>query len=152
MRLHRYNAGLLLALLLLLTPALAPGGTTGKITGRATDKNSREALVGVNVIVEGTTLGGTSDANGMYTILNVPPGTHRIRASLVGYSPLVVNDVRVFIDQTSPASWDGPCRRRASTMTPQPTPVPRVMPFRGVRYNPALVPDITRVVAPVDQR
>ena len=80
-------------------PALS--GTTGKLTGKVVDKSSREALIGVNIVVEGTAIGSPTDVEGGFTILNVPPGTYKVRASIVGYSPVVVSDVRVFIDQTT---------------------------------------------------
>jgi outer membrane receptor protein involved in Fe transport len=89
----------LLALFLLRLPLVA--GTTGKITGRVVDQDTREPLVGVNITVEGTLLGGATDVSGNYTVLAVPPGTYRVKASLVGYSVTVITDVRVNIDQTS---------------------------------------------------
>ncbi|MEW6511800.1 MAG: carboxypeptidase-like regulatory domain-containing protein [Bacteroidota bacterium] len=84
----------------------ATAGTTGKIAGRATDKDTHEPLVGVNMAVEGTTLGAPTDADGNFVILNVPPGTYRVKASLVGYAPLVVTDVTVKIDQTTTVNVD----------------------------------------------
>ena len=90
---------ILLVLLLSVAPVFA--GTSGKISGRVTDGANREALVGVNVTVVGTTLGGTTDVNGNFTILNVPPGTYQARASLVGYTTTVFAGVVVNIDQTT---------------------------------------------------
>lgn len=40
-----------------------------KVSGTITDFNTGEPLIGVNIIVEGTNRGTTSDANGFYTIL-----------------------------------------------------------------------------------
>lgn len=57
----------------------------GKITGRITDEKSKEPVVGVNVIVVGTTRGAVSDVDGRYTILGVPLGSYAVRASLLGY-------------------------------------------------------------------
>src|SRR5512142_767267 len=85
----------LLALLVVTGQALA---AHGNITG-VVKSTAGEAAVGANVVVEGTTLGGTTDANGLYYVLNVPPGTYRVRASAVGFTPQVVTDVRVAADQ-----------------------------------------------------
>ncbi|MCB0278362.1 MAG: TonB-dependent receptor [Calditrichaeota bacterium] len=74
---------------------------TGKISGVVKDKTSGEALPGVNVIVEGTSLGASTDVDGFYVILNVPVGRHDVRFSYVGYSDLRVNDVIVNIDNTA---------------------------------------------------
>src|SRR5690606_19848821 len=46
---------------------------TGKIAGTITDAESGETLVGVNVLIEGTTQGSVTDVDGYYVILNVSP-------------------------------------------------------------------------------
>ncbi len=76
-------------------------GTTGKIAGKITDKLTGEPLVGANVIIAGTNLGAATDVNGLYTILEVPPGIYTIQISYIGYRKLTINEVRVFIDQTT---------------------------------------------------
>jgi outer membrane receptor protein involved in Fe transport len=76
-------------------------GTTGKIAGTVTDKATGEALIGANIVVVGTSLGGATDVNGQYSILSIPPGTYSVQISYIGYKTAVVNDVRVFIDQTA---------------------------------------------------
>ncbi|MCK5087429.1 MAG: carboxypeptidase-like regulatory domain-containing protein [Melioribacteraceae bacterium] len=55
------------------------------ISGIITDKKSNEPLVGVNVFLNGTTLGSSSNKLGEYKILNVPPGTYRLVVSMIGY-------------------------------------------------------------------
>ncbi len=89
----------LLLLSLCATSVLA--GTTGKITGQVLDKETREPLIGANIVIEGTLLGGNTDIYGNFTILNVPPGTYRIRATMVGYGATTISDARVNIDQTT---------------------------------------------------
>jgi len=76
-------------------------GTTGKITGKVVDKETHDPLPGVNVMVQGTTLGASTGLDGYYVILNVPPGNQTIVASMVGYATVTVTDVSVRIDQTS---------------------------------------------------
>jgi len=75
-------------------------GTTGKIAGKITDKNG-DRLPGANILIIGTTLGGTTDVEGQYTILEVPPGTYDLQISYIGYKKVTVSEVRVFIDQTT---------------------------------------------------
>ena len=79
----------------------AHAGTTGKVAGKVTDAKTGESLVGVNVAVLGTTHGGSTNVDGEYFILNVPPGTYSLRASAVGYGPVTTNDVKVQVDQTT---------------------------------------------------
>lgn len=58
---------------------------TGKIVGTVTDKASGMTLPGANIIVQGTTIGVSSDINGEYTIENVPAGEINLICSFVGY-------------------------------------------------------------------
>ena len=88
-------------LVLLLVPLMLFAGTTGKIAGTITDKTTGEPLVGVNVIIMGTTLGAATDLDGYYSILNVPVGTHSLRVTFIGYRDYVENDVQVNLDLTS---------------------------------------------------
>ncbi|MEJ5352562.1 MAG: TonB-dependent receptor [Melioribacteraceae bacterium] len=76
-------------------------GTTGKIAGKVVDANSGEALIGVNVVIVGTSMGAATDVDGNYFIINIPPGIYEIKASLVGYSAVVIKNVRVSVDQTT---------------------------------------------------
>lgn len=58
-------------------------------------------MVGVNVMVIGTALGASSNLDGEYSIVNVPPNIYTIRASLLGYDPITVSNIRVSIDLTT---------------------------------------------------
>ena len=88
-----------LILLLLLSQTIF-AGTTGKISGIITDEIG-EPMPGVNVMIVGTTMGAASDINGEYFILNIPPGTYSLRATMVGYKPYVVDNVKVITDLTT---------------------------------------------------
>lgn len=55
-----------------------------KVTGKITDASTNEALPGVNVIVEGTTLGTVSDENGNYSV-EIPASNATLSFSFVGY-------------------------------------------------------------------
>ncbi len=53
------------------------------------------------MIIEGTRLGGVTDVDGHYFILNVPPGEYRVSGCLLGYRKITQTGVRVRIDQTT---------------------------------------------------
>ncbi len=74
---------------------------TGKISGTATDASTNEPLIAANVVIQGTTIGAATNLEGYFVILNVPPGTYNVRASMVGYNPVTLSDVRVNINQTT---------------------------------------------------
>lgn len=76
-------------------------GTTGKIAGKVSDITTNEPLPFVNVIIEGTSLGAATDADGYYSILNVSPGTYTIKATYIGYQAVSYTGVKVSIDLTT---------------------------------------------------
>jgi len=76
-------------------------GSNGKITGTVSQKTNGEPAVGVNIILVDSYLGAATDQNGRFTILNVPPGTYSLRADAIGFSPVVVQNVRVTTSQTT---------------------------------------------------
>jgi len=90
-----------LILLLALSSSFMLGGTGGVISGRVTDAENGSPLVGATVIVEGTSLGTVTDAEGYYSILNVPPGTYTVTFNMIGYAKYHVKNVRVVIDLTT---------------------------------------------------
>ncbi len=86
---------------ILLFASASFSGTTGKISGIVKDAQSGEVLVGVNVVVVGTTLGASTNIDGAFVILNVSPGEYSVRASSLGYAAVTQTKVRVDIDQTT---------------------------------------------------
>ena len=96
---------LLFTLVLTIPAASALAQTTGKISGQVTDAATGESLPGVNVSIEGTTQGSVTDAEGFYDILNVRPGTYDVRASFIGYTPVVREEVRVSAGLTTETNF-----------------------------------------------
>ncbi len=83
-----------------LLVATAWAGTTGKLAGVVTDVDG-QPVPGAAVTVNGTRLGASTDADGRYIVLQVPPGNHVVTAQLIGYNPTTVTDIRVSADLTS---------------------------------------------------
>ena len=77
--------GVLLGLPLGGSGILAAQGV-GAIEGRVIDKTTRAGLQAVQVLLVGTTRGAVSDANGRFTISNVPVGNVEIRLRQIGYA------------------------------------------------------------------
>src|SRR5688500_12978905 len=65
-----------------------PGRTAaqGIVSGRVTDQANGNPLVGARVIVVGTSLTASSNAEGRYRITGVPAGTFQVRASQIGFA------------------------------------------------------------------
>lgn len=81
-------------------------GTTGKIAGNIRDAETREALPGVNVIIQGTTLGAASDMAGNYSIIGVPPGNYALVVTMMGYKKTSIEEILVKIDLTRTLNID----------------------------------------------
>ncbi len=82
---HRLLASTLATLTSLTAPAVARA-QQGTITGRITAVGTNEPLVDARVMVVNTTGIGSANAEGRYTIRNVPPGQMVVRVIRVGYA------------------------------------------------------------------
>jgi hypothetical protein len=95
----------LISYVILLLTSRIFAGTTGKISGQVFDKNSNEPIPGVNVLIEGLPLGASTDLEGDFFILNIPPGTYKISAQMVGYKTQIIENVKVTADLTTSLSF-----------------------------------------------
>lgn len=84
-----------------LIPMMLYAGTTGKISGKITDAVTNEPLIGVNIVILGTSLGSATDIDGNYVILNIPPGIYQVKISSIGYKSLLVSEVKIVADRTT---------------------------------------------------
>ena len=78
----------LLALTVLLFSAsslFAQGSRNGQIKGTVIDNTLNEPLIGVNVGLQGTSIGSPTDIDGKFLINRVPVGTYTLVASSIGY-------------------------------------------------------------------
>lgn len=94
-----------LFLLLLVPGAYLLGGTSGKIAGVVTNSATKEPVPSISVVIVGTSAGSATDLEGQFAILNVAPGTYRLRASGVGYTAVIVENVKVSMDLTTAVNF-----------------------------------------------
>ena len=59
---------LFLSITLFLFRVQVYAGVTGKIAGKVTDAETREELIGINVLIEGTTLGAATNIDGSFIL------------------------------------------------------------------------------------
>lgn len=81
-------------------------GPTGKIAGRVLEYGTNLGIPGVNVVISGTSIGGVTDPDGYYHILNIPPGNYTIQASFIGFATVTTQNVRVVQDQTTTVNFE----------------------------------------------
>lgn len=72
----------------------------GKIAGKVYDSTG-EVLPGANIMIDGTSIGSSSDINGNYSILNINPGTYTLSASFIGFQKFIINNIRVSAGYTT---------------------------------------------------
>ena len=98
-------------LILLLIPTAGVAQCT--LQGTVTDSASGGTLVGVNVFLAGTSIGGVTDLEGEFRIMRVPAGSYRVKVSCVGYDPkevavqLAGTETRVLNVRLNPGMVEG---------------------------------------------
>jgi outer membrane receptor for ferrienterochelin and colicin len=68
---------------------------TGTISGTVVDAETGETLIGVNIMVEGTSTGTATDLDGFYSIPNLEPGTYTLVATYVSFQKQTITGVEV---------------------------------------------------------
>lgn len=77
--------------LFLLTPSFAhspvdgPENRTGVLNGYVSEAASGEVIWGVNAVLEGTTLGASTNSSGFYSISRIPAGEYTVVFSFLGF-------------------------------------------------------------------
>jgi hypothetical protein len=68
----------------------------GSLQGAVSDSTANDPLIGVNVFLKGTALGGVTDIEGKYKISKITPGKYIVRVSYIGYKsreiPVTITD------------------------------------------------------------
>ena len=73
----------------------------GAVVGTVTDGETGEPIPGVNVVIEGTQQGGSTDIDGAYAIRGVEAGQYTLVASFVGYADATEEGVQVEDGETT---------------------------------------------------
>ncbi|WP_350289897.1 TonB-dependent receptor [uncultured Croceitalea sp.] len=90
------------ALLALLCSTIIFSQNNGSIVGKLTDKElNNEPLPFANVLIKGTTIGTTSDFDGLYEIPNLEPGVYTVQYSYLGYETVEIPNVEVVADKVT---------------------------------------------------
>jgi TonB-dependent receptor len=67
----------------------------GSISGTITDAKTKEAIIGANVVIQGTTSGAQTDVEGKFLIPNLKAGTYNLQVSFITYKTHIIPDVIV---------------------------------------------------------
>jgi outer membrane receptor protein involved in Fe transport len=85
----------------------SPGtaGVTGKIAGIVTNAETGEPLQGATIKVQGTRLAAETDPDGEFYVINLPVGGYTVAVSMMGYETMILQDIRVLLDLTTPLEF-----------------------------------------------
>ena len=75
--------------------------TSGKISGKIIDASNDQPLVGANVIIVQTQAGISADEDGYFNLINVSPGKYSVKAMMIGYETVNIEDVIVSVNRTT---------------------------------------------------
>lgn len=76
-------------------PIVVLGQNTASITGKVTDKADQSELIGVTVLIKGTSFGTSTDAQGKFIIKNIKPGEYSIELSYIGYKKIIQTGIKL---------------------------------------------------------
>lgn len=88
MRVFNLYLTLALSLLLGLNVSWAQGRGTASVVGTVVNERTREAIPFATILIQGTTLGTTTDALGNYKLSGLPAGKYIIMATNLGYGSI----------------------------------------------------------------
>jgi len=91
---------LTIALIFLLQNSSHSQGIFSTIAGKVVDKETKEPLVGVNVQIVGTYLGGATGIDGTFSLKKIPLKQCTIRFSMIGYKTEQVPDIELELGST----------------------------------------------------
>lgn len=132
----------------------------GAIRGRITDSRTGEGLIGANILIQGTSLGTTTDDRGNYRLEKLDAGTYTVVVQYLGYltrteSVNVVENRTVEINFQLEQSEIQMSEVVVTTSTVIPTPVKKlpntisVVTARDLeRMNPTNVAEVVRLAVP----
>ncbi len=89
----------LIIVFILLTP-LFLGAQNASLKGRVYNQQNNEPLPFVNIVVSGTTIGATTDMDGMFQLNGIESGFIRVEASFVGFKRAISAEIEVSASKT----------------------------------------------------
>ena len=126
-----------------------------QVKGTVIDKSSRQPLEFINVMIVGLNKGGVTNAEGKFSIEQVPPGIYRLQASAIGYKTvttpeyiLSTRDLHIQIEME-----ENQTELEGVTITASPfrrdieSPVSlRIIELQEIEKSPGANRDISRIV------
>ncbi len=90
----------ILNLLFLVSPVWLMAQQTASLSGKVIDKKDQSELIGVTVLIKGTSNGTSTDANGKFTLRGIKPGEYNIEISYIGYKKIIQTGIKLKAGET----------------------------------------------------
>lgn len=74
---------------------------SGSIKGLVKERSTGEPVPVVNVMIEGTNIGTSTDFDGKFELAGINPGTYNVQVSFISYKTKIVENVRVVAGQST---------------------------------------------------
>ncbi len=84
-----------------LISTIVAAQSAGKITGVVVDAETGEPLIGVNVMIKGTTIGSATDLDGKFLLSKLTPKDYTVVVSMIGYTKQIIKNVKVKEKETT---------------------------------------------------
>lgn len=86
---------LILVILASFTASAEDNGPRGKIIGKVVDKATNEPVIGLVVMIDGTSTGTQTNFDGQYELINLKAGTYKVVFRYISYNTKIVEGVVV---------------------------------------------------------
>lgn len=96
----------LLATILMMWNANALAQNQGTLEGTVTEAETGEPLIGVNIIVRGSSLGASTNLDGYYQIKNIRPGQYTIEIRYIGFEGKLYTGIVINAGETTELSTE----------------------------------------------
>lgn len=73
----------------------------GKIVGKVTDKSNNEPIIGLVVLIDGSSIGTQTNFDGQYELINLNPGTYKLVFKYLSYNTKIIDGVMVYAGKTT---------------------------------------------------
>ncbi|NNC96246.1 MAG: TonB-dependent receptor plug domain-containing protein [Chitinophagales bacterium] len=96
--------------LLISASLLSVFAQQGTVRGFVYEESTGEPIIFSTVIIKGTTMGASTDINGFFSLVNVPPGSYTLISTFIGYDTASVaidvvanktNNIKVFLEESA---------------------------------------------------
>ena len=124
-----------------------------QVKGTVIDKSSRQPLEFINVMIVGLNKGGVTNAEGKFSIGQVPPGIYRLQASAIGYKTVTTPEYILSTRDLQIEMEENQTELEGVTVTASPfrrdieSPVSlRIIGLQEIEKSPGANRDISRIV------